>query len=84
MPTTLIDEIVKKEALFSEYSSAELLEIIVSYLEYNDLDSSHFATSFAPQGTFRRGKESNNSRPKLTQERNVNWQKPTDKRVKQI
>ena len=32
LPTTLIDDIEKKESLFSEYTSAELLEIIVSYL----------------------------------------------------
>ena len=33
LPTTLIDDIEKKEAIFSEYSSEELLEIMVSYLD---------------------------------------------------
>jgi hypothetical protein len=94
LPTTLIDDIEKKEALFSEYTSAELLEIIVSFLEYNELDSSHFdrasetyqvyASSFAPQGTFRREKDGNNFRPKSTQEGDIKWQKPKHKKVKQI
>ena len=67
LPTTLVDDIEKKESVFSEYISAELLEIIVSYLEYNELDSTHldrtaetyqvYASQFEPQGTFRKGEQ---------------------------
>ena len=70
LPVSLVDDIEKKESLFSEYSSAELLEIIVSYLEHNELsdcnldrstDSYHvYATQFNPQGTFRRDGVMNN------------------------
>ena len=61
----------KKESLFSEYTSAELLEIIVSYLEYNELDNSQldrstdyqvYASQFNQQGTFRRDGIVNNFR----------------------
>ena len=78
LPTILIEEIEKKEALFSEYSSGELLEIIVSYLEHNEIDPSNFdrmsenyrvyATSFASQGTFRRAQETKYDHAKGTPE----------------
>ena len=85
LPTSLIEEIEKKEVLFSEYSSAELLEIIVSYLEHNEIDSSNFdltsenycvyAMSFAPQGRFRRAQDTNYFHPKVTPERNEKQKK---------
>ena len=72
LPISLVDDIEKKESLFSEYTSAELLEIIVSYLEYNELDNSQldrsaesyqvYASQFNQQGTFRRDGIVNNFR----------------------
>ena len=72
LPVSLVDDIEKKESLFSEYSSAELLEIIVSYLEYNELDNSQldrstesyhvYAAQFSQQSTFRRDGVVNNFR----------------------
>ena len=32
LPTSLVEEVEKKEALLSEYTSSEPLEIVVSYL----------------------------------------------------
>ena len=86
LPTTLMEEVEKKEALFSEYSSSELLEIVVSYLEHNEIDPHNFdrmsenyrvyATAFSSQGTFRKaqGKNEMDKTPK----------KEKYKRVKQI
>ena len=71
LPISLVDDIEKKESLFSEYTSAELLEIIVSYLEYNELDNSQldrstdyqvYASQLNQQGTFRRDGIVNNFR----------------------
>ena len=38
LPSNLLDKIERKEKLFTEYSSVEILEITVSYLEHNDFE----------------------------------------------
>ena len=83
LPTSLVEEVEKKEALFSEYTLSELLEIVVSYLEHNEIDPHNFdrmsenyrvyATSFSSQGTFRRsqGKDEVDKKPRKAQHKRV-------------
>ena len=46
LPSNSLDEIERKEKLFTEYSSAELLEITVSHLEHNEFEDDSIRKNF--------------------------------------